>query len=72
MEYERNMLLAVEVHAERAELPREVPEGLGQVLGDVEHEGTGVVGLTDDPGDAERVVPVVPQDRVLVAHAVTG
>ena len=44
------LFVAVDVHAEGAELPGPVAKGLGRVLGDVEDEGAGVVGLARRPG----------------------
>ena len=58
------LLVAVDRAPGRCRTARAVAEGLRQLLGDVEDEGAGVVGLADDPGDPERVVAVLPQDRV--------
>ena len=66
------LLVTVDVHPEGAELPGSVAEGLGEVFGHVEDEGAGVVGLGNDPGDPERVIAVVPEDGVVVAHGTAG
>ena len=57
------LLVAVDVDPEGAELPGPVAEGLVELGGDVEDEGAGVVGLGDDPGDPERVVAVLAAGR---------
>ena len=64
------LLVAVDVNPERAELARPIAESLGQLGGDVQHEGRGIVRLGDDLLDPQRVVAVVAQHGVVVVHGV--
>ncbi len=62
------VLPAVDVHPERAELPGPVAERRLQPLGYVEHEGARVTRFGNDRPDAQRVVAVLAQDWVVVSH----
>ncbi len=72
MEYDRRCSSPADLNPEGAELPRPVPEGLTQVVGDVEDERARVVGLAHDLLDPERVVAVVPRDGFVAHGAAEG
>ena len=67
--------LAVHGDPEGQELAGAVAEVLAQIVGDLEHEGAGLVGLGHDAGDTQRVVgalhgqPTRPARRAIVASA---
>ena len=62
------VLVAVDVDAEGAELPGQVAKGVRELRGDVKHERARVGGLLDDALDAQRVVPVGAPDLIVVNH----